>query len=185
MFLCFKWSVDFISCEKFGVVGDVARATPVELAGATPCAGGSLASPEAFVMKHCHTNSSSYWIAGSAVSAYNRQFKKRYNKTVCRMSLLLPAVYSISDLDYFMTFWPPCLGLSCLCFCCCFVLHGTIVCVNRWWNKLVKSFSQTTICFSGRSWLCLSPGLHCRGDLLQRRIQPGHRWCGNFSGVFA
>jgi len=60
--------VESIGCEKFGIVGDVAHGTPVEFPGATPCVDGSLASPEAFVMKHCYTNSSRSWIPGPEVN---------------------------------------------------------------------------------------------------------------------
>ena len=58
----------FIRCDKFGVIGDVAHRTLVELPGIQPCTGGSLATPEAFVLKHCQTNSSSSWALGSEVS---------------------------------------------------------------------------------------------------------------------
>ena len=63
----FKLFVETISCERFGVVIDIAHGKPVEFPGATPCAGGSLASTEAFVMRHCNTNSSSSWTPGPQV----------------------------------------------------------------------------------------------------------------------
>jgi len=59
-----------VYCEKYGLVGDLAHPTAVEYLGATPCPNGSLASPEAFVLKHCQTNNSHNWTPGYDVRRF-------------------------------------------------------------------------------------------------------------------